>query len=105
MAKKLDMDSQRMLDDFNTPAPAYEETPADVQLDENGNPVKRRRRRKRNVARVSAYLSPAQYKMLDEMARDDNETLTQTIGHAIEELWDKRQRQLTARLASAKRSQ
>ena len=27
MAKKLDIDSQRMLDDFNTPAPAYEETP------------------------------------------------------------------------------
>lgn len=105
MAKKLDIDSQRMLDDFNTPAPAYEEASSDVQLDKNGTPVKRRRRRKRNIARVSAYLSPAQYKMLDEMARDDNETLTQTIGHAIEELWDKRQRQLTARLANAKRSQ
>lgn len=101
MAKKLDIDSQRMLDDFNTTAP----TPIDNPQDENGNPIKRRRRRKREIVRVSAYLSPAQYKMLDEMARDDNETLTQTIGHAIEELWDKRQRQLTARLASAKRSQ
>lgn len=102
MAKKLDLDAQKMLDDFNTPAPDYEDDPANGE-DELGAPKRRRRRRKRNIVRVSAYLSPAQYKMLDEMARDDNETLTQTIGHAIEELWDKRQRQLTARLASGKR--
>lgn len=101
MAKKLDIDSQQMLDDFNTPAPAFEE---ETNEENEATPPKRRRRRKRNVMRVSGYLSPAQYKMLDEMARADNETLTQTIGRAIEELWDKRQRQLTAKLAAERRS-
>lgn len=102
MAKKLDVESQHMLDDFDTPAPAFEEKPEEETTEQGTK--KRRRRRKKNVMRVSGYLSPAQYKMLDEMAQADNETLTQTIGRAIEELWDKRQRQLTARLAAERRS-
>lgn len=103
MAKKLDVDSQKMLDDFDTPQSAYQETETEPSSDGDTKKT-RRRRRKKNVVRVSGYLSPAQYKMLDEMAQADNETLTQTIGHAIEELWDKRQRQLTARLAAERRS-
>ena len=103
MAKELSVDAKKMLDDFDTPQPAYQESIEETPVDPD-TPKKRRRRRKKNVVRVSGYLSPAQYKMLDEMARADNETLTQTIGHAIEELWDKRQRQLTARLAAARRS-
>jgi len=102
MAKKLDIASQKMLDDFDTPQPAYQEAEIESSTDPDA-PKTRRRRRKKNVVRVSGYLSPAQYKMLDEMAQTDNETLTQTIGRAIEELWDKRQRQLTARLAAERR--
>ncbi len=97
MAKQLDSKARQMLDDFDTPASNFQD-----EIETNVDPEtgkKRRKRRKRNVMRVSGYLSPAQYKMLDEMAQADNETLTQTIGRAIEELWDKRQRQLTARLS------
>ena len=103
MARKLDVDAKKMLDDFDTPQPDYQNSETESHSSP-GVPKPRRRRRKKNVVRVSGYLSPAQYKMLDEMAQVDNETLTQTIGRAIEELWDKRQRQLTARLAAERRS-
>ena len=60
-------------------------------------PKKRKDRRKRksrdDVQRVSAYLTPEEYDMLDEMANDNDETLTKTISRAVKFMYSKKKRQ------------
>lgn len=105
MAKKIPFDKQAMLDDFRVrdagtvrkldETDQGRETASEKAIPgkdgKTGRPGKRTHRRKGEVRHVSAYLSPAQYAMLDRLARENHETLTRTIGRAIEELWEKRE--------------
>lgn len=99
MAKSLSLDQQAILNDFNTPPSSLPEIDPlnPPEVDENA-PRTRRKKSKLNIHRVSAYLTPVQYKMLDEMARQENCTLTDMMAHCIENTWDTLQRQ-AAKLA------
>ena len=81
MAKKIEDVSSS---DFYTPV--IERTPK-KRID------RRKRKSRDDVQRVSAYLTPEEYVMLDEMANDNDETLTKTISRAVKFMYSKKKRQ------------
>ena len=84
MAKKLDIESTGMMNDFETPKP---------RLENNEVTVKRQRRRiRQQTVRVSAYFTPDEYRMLDELAAQNDESLTRTLSRAIKLLYNRNQK-------------
>lgn len=92
----------------NTSAKATENTAAANQTatpteekDAEPKPRKQRRKRmKRERIQISAYLSPAQYKIVSDMADSSRKNLSDTIGMIIDEIYEIHERR---RISSATR--
>ncbi len=88
MAESLDVAS--MIDtDFSAHVKAQKKAKKDNKKEtdiDNGSvkKTKRRPRVKKEYKRVSAYITPEQYKKLDELATMSKHSLTDTIGEAID---------------------
>ena len=84
MADTLDVAS--MIDtDFSAHVKSQKKTKKETKKSDVPAPKKTRRPRvKKEYKRVSAYITPDQYNKLDELATMNNQSLTDTIGEAID---------------------
>ena len=84
MADTLDVAS--MIDtDFSAHVKAQNKVKKETKKSEDSAPKKTRRPRvKKEYKRVSAYITPEQYTKLDELATMNKQSLTDTIGEAID---------------------
>ena len=84
MADTLDVAS--MIDtDFSAHVKSQKKAKKETKKSDNSEPKRTRRPRvKKEYKRVSAYITPEQYQKLDELATLNNQSLTDTIGEAID---------------------
>ena len=80
MAKKLD----------NAPTGDFSTSVSNTEESTKKRKDRRNRKSRDDVQRVSAYLTPEEYTMLDEMANDNDETLTKTISRAVKFMYSKK---------------